>query len=34
VTASKVPEIVEEICDMADARPGAEFEITWRVVDG
>jgi hypothetical protein len=32
VSADKVPAVVEEICDAADANRDAEFEITWRVV--
>jgi hypothetical protein len=32
VPANKVPTVVEEICDAADANREAEFEITWRVV--
>jgi hypothetical protein len=32
VPAAKVPAVVEEICDAADANRDAEFEITWRVV--
>jgi len=32
VPADKVPAVVEEICDAADANREAEFEITWRVV--
>ena len=34
VPANKVPTVVEEICDAADANREAEFEITWRVVTG
>ena len=34
VPANKVPAVVEEICDAADANREAEFEITWRVVTG
>jgi hypothetical protein len=32
IPAAKVTSVVEEICEAADANPGAEFEITWRVV--
>ncbi len=32
VPARQVPEVVEELCDAADARQDAEFEITWRIV--
>jgi hypothetical protein len=32
VPAAKVLDVVEEICDAADANTGAVFEITWRVV--
>jgi hypothetical protein len=33
VSARDVPALVEKICEAADANPGAEFEITWRIVD-
>jgi hypothetical protein len=34
IPAANVTSVVEEICEAADANPGAEFEITWRVVPG